>query len=111
MLRLKANKTSLYRLVRNYDPAVGGFRNVEFHKIPRQPDYFLDWGGGGLRCHAFFATCMGKPLLSITKSDFDGNTVSRATHTLDLEDLRQRGMVEEFTTAAERRRAEHGTGK
>ena len=32
--------------------------------------------------------------------------MSRTTHALTLRDLRERGMVEEFVTAAERRRIE-----
>ena len=59
------------------------------------------------KAHAFFSTCMGRPLLSIEIKDGEtGKTVSRTTHALDLQDLRERGMVEEFTTAAERRRVE-----
>ena len=94
MLRLKANKTSLYRLVRLYESNVGGFRHCEFHKAFRRPDYSLDWCGGGLSCHAFFSACGGKALLSIEKS-FDGKQVDRKVFTLDLENLRERGMIEE----------------
>lgn len=111
MLRLKANKTSLYRLVRDKDPCAGGFRAAEFRKTPRQPSYFLEWGGAGLQCQAYFAASMGAPILTIEKKDFYGKIVSRVVHTLDLADLRERGMVEEFTTVAERRRAEHGAGR
>ena len=111
MLRLKANKTSLYTLVRAMDPCAGGFRAAEFSKVPRTPEYFLKWGHGGLWCNAFFSACMGRPLLTVEKRDFDGNVISREVHTLDLADLRERGMVQEFTTAAERRRAEHGAGR
>ena len=50
---------------------------------------------------------MGRPLLSIEIRDGEtGKTVSRNVYNLDLQDLRERGMVEEFTTAAERRRIE-----
>ncbi len=35
-----------------------------------------------------------------------GKTASRTTYSLTIRDLRERGMVEEFTTAAERRRIE-----
>lgn len=40
------------------------------------------------------------------KSGETGKTVNRTTHALKLQDLRERGMVEEFITAAERRRVE-----
>lgn len=61
------------------------------------------------KAHAFFSTCMGRPLLSVEIRDGEtGKTVSRNVYNLDLQDLRERGMVEEFTTAAERRRIERG---
>ena len=45
---------------------------------------------------------MGKALLSIDKKEFCGPQVSRVVHDLDTKDLLERGMVEKFTTAAER---------
>lgn len=76
--------------------------------IREPPDYALDWITQEWdTAHAFFSTCMGRPLLSIEiKSGETGKTVNRTTHALNLRDLRERGMVEEFITAAERRRAE-----
>lgn len=109
MLRLKANKTSLYKLVAEYvdnlPPMRGG---TEFIKYPRTPDYALNWVTPEWdTAHAFFSTSMGCPLLSVEfKSGETGKTVSRIVYTLDLQDLRARGMVEEFVTAAERRRIE-----
>lgn len=109
MLRLTANKTKLYTLVAGYvenlPPMRGG---TIFVKYPRTPDYALDWITQEWdTAHAFFSTCMGRPLLSIEiKSGETGKTVNRTTHALNLRDLRERGMVEEFVTAAERRRME-----
>ena len=109
MLRLTANKTKLYTLVAGYvenlPPMRGG---TIFVKYPRTPDYALDWITQEWdTAHAFFSTCMGRPLLPIEiKSGETGKTVNRTTHALNLRDLRERGMVEEFITAAERRRAE-----
>ena len=40
------------------------------------------------------------------KKEFGGPQVSRVVHDLDAKDLLERGMVEEFTTAAERHQAE-----
>ena len=40
------------------------------------------------------------------KKEFGGPQVSRVVHDLDAKDLLERGMVEEFTTAAERRQTE-----
>ena len=109
MLRLTANKTKLYTLVAGYvenlPPMRGG---TIFVKYPRTPDYALDWITQEWdTAHAFFSTCMGRPLLSIEiRSGETGKTVNRTTHALNLRDLRERGMVEEFVTAAERRRME-----
>lgn len=48
----------------------------------------------------------GKTNAGHRKKEFCGPQVSRVVHTLDAKDLLERGMVEEFTTAAERRQAE-----
>ena len=110
-ISLAANKTKLYTLVAGYvenlPPMRGG---TIFVKYPRTPDYALDWiTPEWNKAHAFFSTCMGRPLLSIEIRDGEtGKTVSRNVYNLDLQDLRERGMVEEFTTAAERRRIERG---
>jgi hypothetical protein len=107
MLRLKANKTSLYKLVAEYTDLPSP-RRVEFIKAPRTPDYWLDWATGDGYAKAFFSTIMGRPLLSITVRDDDGNPVSYIVHRPTVSDLRERGMIEEFVTAAERRRLERG---
>ena len=105
MLRLKATKTSLYKLVHLYE-ALPPMRRAEFTKAPRTPDYWLEWrDANGLWCKAFFSTCLGKPLLSIEKREYDNSLVSRQVYNLDHKDLLERDMVEEFTTAMERRRA------
>lgn len=111
MLRLTANKTKLYTLVQRYVDNLPPMRSgTQFTKYPRKPDYALDWITTKWdTAHAFFSTCMGRPLLSIEIKDGEtGQTVSREVHNLDLQDLRERGMVEEFVTAAERRRLERG---
>lgn len=104
MLRLKANKTSLYKLVRSYE-SLPPMRRACFTKTPRAPTFWLTWTDDcGLCGEAFLSACGGKPLLSITRREFCGEDVSRDVHTLDLSDLRERGMVEVFITPAERRR-------
>ena len=111
MLRLTANKTKLYTLVQKYVDNLPPMRSgTQFIKYPRTPDYALDWITPKWdKAHAFFSTCMGHPLLSVEIRDGEtGKTVSRNVYNLDLQDLRERGMVEEFTTAAERRRIERG---
>ena len=90
MLRLKANKTSLYKLV-NYYVSLPRMRQTQFTKAYRSPDYWLTWTDGWGRCgKAFLSACGGKPLLSITKSELWGEEVSREVHTLELADLRER---------------------
>ena len=100
MLRLKANKTALYKLVADYVENLPPMRSgIEFIKYPRTPERNT--------ANAFFSTCMGHSLLSIEIRDGEtGKTASRTTYSLTLRDLRERGMVEEFVTAAERRRIE-----
>lgn len=108
MFRLKANKTSLYKLVAEYADDLPPMRTgTKFSKCFRTPDYTLEWiTKDWNHARAFFSACMGCPLLSIEIRDSDGRAVSRIVHKMDLADLRKRGMVEEFTTAAERRRLE-----
>ena len=106
-MRLKANKTSLYNLVATYKP-LPGMRRVDFTKAPRTPDYWLEWATGDGYAKAFLSTIMGRPLLSITIRDVDGSQLSYKVHNLSVEGLRERGMVEEVTTAMERRRQAHG---
>ena len=106
MLRLKATKTSLYRLVSEYEK-LPPMRRAVFTKAPRYPDYWLEWrDSAGLSCKAYLASGLGRTLLSITRKEFCGPEVSRVVHSLSLDELRARGMVEEHTTAVERRRAE-----
>lgn len=106
MLRLKASKTSLYKLVAEYE-AMPSTRRVTFTKAHRTPDYWLRWvDADGLSCMAFFAACVGKPMLSIVKNELGAPPLSHVVHTLDVKDLLERGMVERFTTAAEHRRVE-----
>lgn len=109
MLRLKANKTSLYKLVSDYEK-LPPMRRVTFTKAPCPPDYWLEWAdAGGLWCKAYLAGGVGRALLAITRKEVGGPEVSRVVYSLELKELRERGMVEEFITAAERRRAEGGT--
>ena len=51
---------------------------------------------------------MGHPILTITTQDAAGGQLYHEAHRLSVEGLRERGMVEEVTTAMERRRQGHG---
>lgn len=104
MLRLKASKTSLYKLVADFTP-LPGIRRVDFIKAFRTPEYWLEWVTDDGYAKAFLSVCAGRPVLSITVRDVDGSQISNETRNLSVDLLRDRGMVEEFTSAAERRRA------
>lgn len=102
MLRLKTNKTKLYKLVREYD-LLPPMSRTTFTKTHGRPEYWMRWSNDfGLRCDAFLAAVGGKPKLVITKTEPGGPEVSRVVYTMDIKDLMGRGMVEEFIPAAER---------
>ena len=109
MVRLKATKTRLYKLVAEYMDNLPPMRSVQFVKYQRKPDYALEWvTTDGHDAHAFFAATMGRPILSVEIHDREaGKMVSRRVYNLELKALRERGMVEEIMTAAERRRIQH----
>lgn len=101
MLRLKANKTSLYNLVATYKP-LPGMRRVDFQKANGRPDYWLEWTTDDGHTKAFLSSSMGHPILTITTHDAAGGQLYHEAHRLSVESLRERGMVEEVTTAMER---------
>ena len=103
MLRLKANKTSLYNLVATYKP-LPGMRRVDFQKANGRPDYWTTDDG---HTKAFLSSSLGCPILTITTHDAAGGQLYHEAHRLSVEGLRERGMVEEAATAMERRRATH----
>lgn len=90
-LRLKATKTSLYKLVNQYAP-LPILKWTKFWKAFRSPDYYLEWQAEDGYAKAFFSTCCGKPMLSIEVRG-EGHTF-REVHKLSLEDLQARGMLE-----------------
>ncbi len=92
MLRLKASKTSLYKLVSRVTQ-LPILKLTWYSKVPRVPSYFLEWRGG---YRAYLTTIMGRPMLSIAVYDVDGREVSRDVHNLTVVDLRSLGMVEEY---------------
>lgn len=107
VLRLKANKTSLYNLVATYKP-LPGMRRVDFQKANGRPDYWLEWTTDDGHTKAFLSSSLGHPILTITTQDAAGGQLYHEAHRLSVEGLRERGMVEEVTTAMERRRQAHG---
>ena len=108
-MRLTANKTKLYTLVADYVDNLPPMRKTAFIKYHRTPDYALEWATEREKGHAFLSACMGRPLLKIDIDERETGRLVRAAYKyIDLQDLRERGMVEEFTAAAERRRIERG---
>lgn len=105
-MRLKANKTSLYSLVASFTQ-LPGMRRVDFQKASGRPDYWLEWTTDDGHTKAFLSSAMGHPVLTITTHDAAGGQLYHEAHRLSVEGLRERGMVEEITTAMERRRATH----
>lgn len=109
MLRLKATKTTLYQLVAEYTK-LPEMRWVEFTKMPRHQDYFLKWHQEDGFAAAFFAVGRSGPFLSVDVHDIDGHQLSRTFHHLTIENLWERGMVENPLTADEKRQMEKTAG-
>lgn len=72
------------------------------------PDYWLEWTTDDGHMKAFLSSSLGCPVLTITTHDAAGGQLYHEAHRLSIECLRERGMVEEVTTAMERRRQAHG---
>lgn len=71
----------------------------------------MPWSGprSGRRAAPFSLPAWGRPLLKIDIDEKEtGRLVWGAYKYIDLQGLRERGMVEEYVTAAERRRIERG---
>ena len=93
-MRLKATKTSMYKLVSEHT-ALPPMRRTAFTKAYRQPAYYLRWrDADDMPCEAMLAPCAGRPVLSITCERERAESAYEA-HTLRIADLRQRGMIEE----------------
>ena len=83
-MKLKATKTSLYKLVSEYVP-LQKMKETTFYKLSCRRTYFLDWNPEG---HAIFYVCSGRPLLAIRTPE------GWAYHKLNLQHLITRGMTE-----------------
>ena len=117
-MRLKANKTSLYNLVATYKP-LPGMRRVDFQKANGRPDYWLEWTTDDGHTKAFLSSSLGCPILTITTHD--AAVVASSTMPRSRRPSTERRcaswyscppaascvVMEEATTAMERRRATH----
>ncbi len=106
MERLKANKTRLWELVRDYTEGtpyeVEKRSACRFWKAYRRPDYYLEWMTDEGPCRAGLVPVMGRVLLSV---DVDRGYWDRVMlKRISMNDLRRRGMVVVLTTAAEGKR-------
>ena len=83
--RLKATKTSLYKLVAEYAD-LPPMKQTDFRKALRCRSYWLHWGD----CTAYLSASCGCVILTISG---ENRTVYRQT----LAVLRARGMIEEVS--------------
>lgn len=88
-MRLKANKTSLYKLVAEHQP-LPSMKKTQFCKAPRSRSYFLHWYNDAIDeyCKAFFSVCGGIPSL--------GLTIGSEWHVVNftIQELQGRGMID-----------------
>ncbi len=103
MKSLKANKTTLYNLMRDmardldwlFIPAL---RKVTFEKAYRRPNFFLRWrNDDGTHSQAFFCACLGCATLAIELHDMDGQQLHRVVYNPSIDNLMKRGMVEDIS--------------
>lgn len=98
MTRLKATKTSLYKLVAEHVHDLPPMRTgTQFIKHYRDTSYTLEWTTPNFNHgNAFFSACLGSPLLTIeVRNGETGKIVNQDAYKLDINNLQQRGMVEE----------------
>jgi hypothetical protein len=88
-MRLKANKTSLYKLVGLYQP-LPKMKDTRFSKIPRERSYILSWFNSvlGENCRANFSVAAGRPFL--------GLTIGVEWHCVNFtaQELKEHGMID-----------------
>lgn len=86
-MRIKANKTSLYKLVAEYMP-LPGMKHTEFFKMPRKAFFTLDWYVEGEKHRALLSEFIGFPTLYIeSKTDWH-------FHKPTIQELDERGMID-----------------
>jgi len=92
-VKLKATKTSLYKLVSLY-AALPGMKKTDFTKYRRT--FWLRWYDDYATYEACFTVCAGRPILTIERRKLDGDAPpTRTVYTITVDDLRSRGMTEE----------------
>ena len=93
ILRLKATKTSLYKLVGSYE-ALPIMKRTYFTKYRRS--YWLRWSDDDADYKAYLSFCAGKPMLAIERRSYDADgPPSCKVHVVPVDSLRALGMIEE----------------
>jgi len=101
-MKLKATKTSLYKLIKKYAWNNAGItppkmKDTHFTKLARRRSYWLKWYAYEMFWTASFFVCAGTAML-IIETDTGQRTVYRPT----LQDLRELGMIDYGKAAQER---------
>lgn len=100
MMRIRATKSSLYKLVISRMKRIGWndyvpMRYTAFSKVPRSPSYFLAWTDYEFRYQAYFTTIFGRALLTVTKSElYYGGKLRREVFHVGVDELEQRCMLD-----------------
>lgn len=96
--RLKATKTRLYKLAKQFIADIAPMSKTTFYKYPRSRDYVLEFKSGPYYHHIVIMVCAGAPLLGDRRYTYndDGDREEKwETHKLTVDELRALGMVEE----------------
>ena len=103
MKRLKANKTTLYNLVRDMAQDldwihIPSLRKVSFVKVYCRPDFVLRWRNvDGTHFQAFLCVCDGNAILTISLNDVDKYLLYCIVYHQPIDNLMKRGMVEDIS--------------
>lgn len=88
-MKLKASKTRIYNLVREYYSNLPPLRKTDFCKAPRSRSWWLRWNQGSYSCEAYFSAVAGEAVLqTIVRS-------RRNVRIIPFEDLKKYDLVEE----------------
>jgi len=96
-MRLKVNKTKMFKLISGYMliPREVKLRNVHFRRYRGRKSYTMEWyGPRGDKGRAYLCGAMGKPYLVIETGLACNLYSDSKEHQLDINDLIERGMIE-----------------
>lgn len=99
MAVLKANKTSMHKLIRDKADQIDLVfpiptkKEVSFRETDSK-SYVMAWNSRHQRFTFWLMACLGRPLL-VAEIYEDGKQVGRDTVSLAIQELRDRGMVDD----------------